>query len=253
MDRTEYAQQILPQLYGEQRSPMEGTDPEFAAIKERLVYGEVYPHIRLDAKLRELLILAVATTNQTMHEVSLHTKAALQAGAAPEEIREAVYHCAPYIGLGKAERAVQAVDQVLEERGIRLPLEHAGTVTEEDRLEKGLAAQKAIFGESIDAMRAAAPDHQKHIQDYLTAYCFGDFYTRGRLDLKQRELLTFCILCAQGGCESQIRSHIGGNVAVGNGKAVLLDALTLCLPYVGFPRTLNALSCLNEILPEPKE
>ena len=253
MSRTEYARQVKQELYGEQRSAVEGTDPEFSAIKERLVYGEIYPHIHLDAKLRELLILAVATTNQTMGEVSVHTQAALQAGADPGEIREAVYHCAPYIGLGKAEQAVRVVDQVLEQRGIQLPLERAGTVTEENRLEKGLSAQKAIFGESIDAMRAAAPEDQKHIQDYLTAYCFGDFYTRGHLDLKQRELLTFCILCAQGGCENQVRAHIGGNAAVGNGKAVLLDALTVCLPYVGFPRTLNALSCLNEVLPEPQK
>ena len=95
MSRTEYARQVKQELYGEQRSAVEGTDPEFSAIKERLVYGEIYPHIHLDAKLRELLILAVATTNQTMGEVSVHTQAALQAGGEPGEIREGVYHCAP--------------------------------------------------------------------------------------------------------------------------------------------------------------
>ena len=36
----------------------------------------------------------------------------------------------------------------------------------------------------------------------------------------------------------------------GNGKATLLDALTVCLPYIGFPRTLKALACINEVLPE---
>ena len=98
-------------------------------------------------------------------------------------------------------------------------------------------------------MRAAAPDDQKHLQDHLSAWCFGDTCTRAGLDAAQRELLTFCILCAQGGCENQLRSHINGNVAVGNDKNVLIDALTVCMPYVGFPRTLNALACLNEILP----
>lgn len=29
-----------------------------------------------------------------------------------------------------------------------------------------------------------------------------------------------------------------------------LAALTVCLPYIGFPRTLNALACINEVLPE---
>ena len=99
-------------------------------------------------------------------------------------------------------------------------------------------------------MRAAAPENQKNIQDYLSAYCFGDFYTRKNLNIQERELLTFVILCAQGGCEPQVKAHVGGNTAVGNGKEVLLAALTICLPYIGFPRTLNALSCVNMVLPE---
>ena len=84
-------------------------------------------------------------------------------------------------------------------------------------------------------MCAAAPKNQKNIQDYLSAYCFGDFYTRKFLTIHERELLTFSILASQGGCEGQIKAHVGGNVTVGNGKEVLLAALTVCLPYIGFP------------------
>ena len=251
MARIDCAEQTIQTCYGGQRSPLRQTDPDLAAMKERLVYGEIYQHIGLDAALRELLILAVAAANQTLDELSIHTAAALRSGASPESIRETLYHCAPYIGLGKAEVAVAAVNRALLSHGVSLPLPSSATVTEENRLGKGIAAQKSIFGDSIDAMRAAAPEGQKHIQDYLSAYCFGDIYTRGGLNTQQRELLTFCILCAQGGCENQIRSHISGNAAVGNGKEVLLDALTVCLPYIGFPRALNALACLNEILPEP--
>ena len=38
----------------------------------------------------------------------------------PKEIKEAVYHCALYIGLGKAENAVNAVNAVFAEKGIVL-------------------------------------------------------------------------------------------------------------------------------------
>ena len=31
------------------------------------------------------------------------------------------------------------------------------------------------------------------------ANCFGDYYTRTGLDLKQREMITFCFLAAQVG------------------------------------------------------
>ena len=237
-------------LYGEAHSNLTDSDPEFAAIKQRLIYGEVYAEEKLPAKLRELVILVVAATNQTMNEVKRHTAAALASGVKPEEIKEAVYHCAPYIGLGKAENAVDAVHEVFAEKGVALPLASGQTVTEESRLADGIAAQKSIFGAHIDAMRAAAPENQKNIQNYLSAYCFGDFYTRKFLTIPERELLTFAILAAQGGCEPQVKAHVGGNAAVGNGKQTLLAALTVCLPYIGFPRTLNALSCINDLLPE---
>ena len=250
MNRTEKAAETMNALYGEASIGLTASDPEFAAIKERLIYGEVYAEEKLSAKLRELVILVVASTNQTMNEVKRHTTAALAVGVKPEEIREAVYHCAPYIGLGKAENAVNAVNEVFAEKGVALPGPSGQTVTEESRLSDGIAAQKSIFGEHIDAMRAATPENQKNIQDYLSAYCFGDFYTRKFLTIPERELLTFAILAAQGGCEPQVKAHVGGNAAVGNGKETLLAALTECLPYIGFPRTLNALGCVNEVLPE---
>ena len=250
MNRTEKAAETMCALYGQTYKNLTVFDPEFAAIKERLIYGEVYAEEKLSDKLRELIILVVAATNQTMNEVKRHTAAALASSVKPEEIKEAVDHCAPYIGLGKAENAVNAVNEVLAEKGVALPGPSGQTVTEESRLPDGIAAQKSIFGEHIDAMRAAAPENQKNIQDYLSAYCFGDFYTRKFLTIPERELLTFAILVAQGGCEPQVKAHVGGNAAVGNSKETLLAALTVCLPYIGFPRTLNALGCVDEILPE---
>ena len=194
MNRTEKAMETMNALYGEAHADLTTSDPEFAAIKERLIYGEVYAEEKLSAKLRELVILVVAATNQTMNEVKRHTTAALAVSVKPEEIREAVYHCAPYIGLGKAENAVNAVNEVFAEKGVALPLESGQAVTEESRLSDGIAAQKSIFGEHIDAMRAAAPENQKNIQDYLSAYCFGDFYTRKFLTIPERELLTLTVI-----------------------------------------------------------
>lgn len=49
------------------------------------------------------------------------------------------------------------MNAVFAEKGIVLPLTSGQTVTEESRLLDGIAAQKSIFGDHIDAMRAAAP------------------------------------------------------------------------------------------------
>ena len=94
-------------------------------------------------------------------------------------------------------------------------------------------------------MRNAAPPALKHIQDYLSAYCFGDFYTRKTLDLKMRELITFCAIITLGGCEAQAKSHAAANLRVGNTREMLIGVVTQCLPFIGFPRALNALSCID--------
>jgi 4-carboxymuconolactone decarboxylase len=70
------------------------------------------------------------------------------------------------------------------------------------------------------------------------------------MDLKTRELLTLCIVSSIGGCESQVKAHVQGNKNVGNNKETMITAITHCLPYMGFPRALNALACINEIIPE---
>jgi len=102
----------------------------------------------------------------------------------------------------------------------------------------------------IDKMYEASPKNQLHIQHYLSANCFGDYYTRTGLDVKTRELLTYSMLISMGGTESQVKGHIVGNLKVGNNKETLLSLTTQLLPYIGYPRTLNALNCLNEIIPE---
>ena len=74
---------------------------------------------------------------------------------------------------------------------------------------------------------------------------FGDYYTRKGLSTKQRELITFCFLMAQGGCEAQLKAHVIGNLNVGNDKKFLISIASQCVPYIGYPRVLNALSCIN--------
>jgi 4-carboxymuconolactone decarboxylase len=176
--------------------------------------------------------------------------AALNVGLTPVEIKEAVYQCAPYIGFPKTLNAINEVNEAFKAKNIALPIESQKTIDEDNRFQKGLDVQVEIFGDVIKKMQESAPSNQKHIQEYLSTFCFGDFYTRGGLDLKTRELLTICIVSSLGGTESQIKAHVHGNKNVGNDKETLITAITHCLPYMGFPRTLNALACINEMIPE---
>jgi 4-carboxymuconolactone decarboxylase len=50
-----------------------------------------------------------------------------------------------------------------------------------------------------------------------------------------------------GGCEAQVKGHVAANLDVGNDRARLIDVLTQLLPFIGYPRTLNALRAVDEV------
>lgn len=249
MNRVQSAEKNRQKFFGDDHSSLARTDPDLIAMKERLLYGEIAQQGTLNDRQRMLVTLVALVTGQALEDMKAHTEAALRVGLSPVEIKEALYQCAPYIGFPKTESAVRLVNEVFEGKGIALPVRSRATVTEESRFREGLAAQKAIFGDAIDRMHASTPEGQREIMvNYLSAFCFGDIYTRDGLDLKSRELLTFCIVSALGGCEAQVRAHVQGNANVGNSRQNLVDALAQMLPYMGFPRTLNALACVNAVL-----
>lgn len=249
MQRIKTAEHNRQKFLGDRQSAQAQTDPELAAMKERLLYGEIVARGTLNDRQRMLITLVVLTANRTLDDLKPQTEAALRVGLDAGEIREALYQCAPYIGFPGTESALRLVNEIFAEKGIVPPAESRATVTEESRFRDGLAVQKAIFGDAIDTMHASTPEGQKDIMvNYLSAFCFGDIYTRKGLDLKTRELLTFAIVGTLGGCEAQVRAHVQGNANVGNSKQNLVDALAQMLPYIGFPRTLNALGCVNAVL-----
>ena len=245
------ARQRLEALLPGETSIFGGEDPELAEIFVNFALGDVPAHSDLDLRTRLLCTLAsaVATQSRTLFRTTL--EAALNTGITPVEVKEVLYHAVPYAGMARVADLLRLANETLRARGVKLPLEPQGTTTGQSRFEKGLDVQRAIFGaENIDTMRAAAPDSQKHIQDFLSANCFGDYMTRRGLDEATRELVTFSILISLGGCEPQVKGHIAGNVKVGNDKRKLLAVVTQLLPWIGYPRTLNAIGCLNEVLPE---
>lgn len=220
--------------------------PGFENVKNRFIYGEVWNEGQMDDKLRSLVVVAILTTLEG-NDLGEQINAALNIGVRPEAILELFHQSAPYIGFSRAEKGLSVLAQIFEAKGIELPLEDNATVTEETRLEDGINVQKSIFGDVIDVMRANAPQDQKFIQDYLSGYCFGDTYTRKEIDLKTRELITFVCLVGLGDCAGQMKAHVGGNLSVGNTKEDLIGAVNQCMPYIGFPRTLNAIAIINEV------
>ena len=237
-------------LFPKQKSIGEGADPELAEVFDNFAFDEVWSYGNLEVKTRLMITLAAMIAGGALGIYKVMLEGALNACVTPIEAKEIVYQAVPYTGMAKAYDFIQATNEILERRGISLPLEGQSTTSPETRFEKGLAVQKAIFGERIEKLHKEAPANQVHIQRYLSDNCFGDHITRSGVEIKMREVLTFSMLMSLGGCESQLRAHTQGNLNVGNDKSVLLSVITQLIPYVGYPRALNALSVLNEVIRE---
>ena len=251
VNRSERAEDKLYELFGSTQLSGRDLDPEFFDIMKYFTYGEVFYQGTLDNRQRELIALVVLTTIQCLSEVRVHVGAALNIGVTPIEIKESLYQCAPFIGFPRVQEAMKIVNEVMLSRGISLPLESQRRIGEGDRFGKGLEIQFPIYGDRIKQTISSLPEEQREsIPRYLTELCFGDFYTRAGLDLQTRELLILCVLCALGGTDVQIKSHAAGNLKVGNSRETLVSAVTFCLPFIGFPRTLNAINIVKEVSKE---
>ena len=219
------------------------TDPEFFERFEHFAFDEVVNEDgqQLDAPTRFLAILATLIGCGGTDAYNELLPKALDNGVTPVMVKECVYQAADYLGYGRMLPFLKATNAVFDQLGIALPLPAQSTTTMDDRLEKGVAAQVTIFGEGMNEAWK-----KSHINRWLADNCFGDYYTRTGLELKQREMITFCFIMAQGGCEPQLTAHAKGNMNIGNDKAFLTRVVSQCLPYIGYPRSLNAISCINK-------
>ena len=245
---SEFAKQYHEKMFPGYVSKFLETDPEFIERFDNFAFDEVInePGQELDDRTRFMAILATLLGCQGIDEFHAMLPAALNFGVTPVEVKEITYQAVAYLGIGRVFPFLKAVNEILEARGVKLPLEGQATTTVENRRENGTQAQVDIFGEGMRDFWQSGPEESRHINYWLADNCFGDYYTRTGLDYAQREMITFCFLAAQGGCEPQLTSHAAGNMKVGNDKAFLIRVISQCLPYIGYPRSLNALRCVNE-------
>jgi len=250
MPPNEQARSNHDALFPNHVSTLAQTDPELIEFFDNFAFDEVLQHGSLGIRLRMMTQLAALIACQALREYRVMLGAALTVGVTPIEAKEIVYQSVPYVGMGKAYDFIHATNDVLTARGVELPLPGQSTTQPADRAERGLAIQKQIIGaDVVDRLYASSPKDQLHIQRLLSANCFGDHYTRTGIDVPTRELLTLCFLVALGGCDPQVRGHVAANLHVGNDRTRLIEVATQLLPFIGYPRTLNALRAIDDVTP----
>lgn len=245
---TEAARSFHERMFPGYESDFLRTDPEFIERFDNFAFDEVVAQVELDDETRYLGWLATLLGCQGIDEYRAILPAALRNGITPVQAKEVVYQAVAYLGIGRVFPFLKATNEILEAEGVALPLPEQATTepTRESRMDGGEQAQIDIFGEGMRGYKDKGKSDYPWINQWLVDNCFGDWYTRGGLDLKQRELVTFCYIAAQGGCDAQAKAHAAANISVGNPKELLVRVVSSNLPFIGYPRTLNALAAIEE-------
>ena len=244
-DITDNARAYLDKLLGEDGLSLAETDPEFAASFANFAFDELVTDSDIDERRRFLAIIAATIGAQGFDTFKIMVAGALNFGVDPVEIKEVIYQAVAYTGLTHVLPYLKAANEIFVEKGIELPLAAQKTVDEDTRLRKGNDVQIQVFGEGMRDNWKTAPEPRRVINEYTASNCFGDYYTRTGLSLADRELVTFCFIVSLGGAHPQAISHAIGNIKIGNSAVLLRNAVHQLVPYIGYPRSLNALAAID--------
>lgn len=240
-------QKRTSELFKGVNSSLRDTDPEWVDIVVNFSQSETANVNKLTEKEQMLCILSALLGGQGMGEFQNMLHAALNVGVDPISIKETIYQATAYLGIGRTYDFLIAANEIMEQHGVKLPLAPQATTDETTRFDAGLAKQVALFGPGMAKQQTEGPVLRRNVNRWLADNCFGDYYTRTGLNDQEREMITFCFILAQGGCENQLRGHTAGNFGVGNDKEKLYSVVEQCMPYIGYPRTLNAMNIIDEV------
>jgi 4-carboxymuconolactone decarboxylase len=108
------------------------------------------------------------------------------------------------------------------------------------------AHAEATYSRLFGPRDTDAPDNDPELMEILRRFIFGDVFDTGVLDDQARELITITVLtCLQ--ALPQLRSHTAAALRVGVPPVQIREAIYQMAPFIGFPRTLNAVATINEV------
>lgn len=116
---------------------------------------------------------------------------------------------------------------------------------EMDRIELCKKTYNQLFGGEALTNTGSDPE----LINILQKFIFGEVFHIGELDVKTREMIT-CVTLATMQTLPQLKAHAAAALNVGVTPVELREATYQCAPFIGFPKTLNAVSTINEVFKE---
>ena len=141
MKISDFAKKYHKDMFGDYEYNFFDTDPEFTERFANFAFDEVINESKLDDKTRFIVIIATIIGCQGLDEFEVMVPAALSFGITPIELKEIVYQAVPYLGIARVFPFLRCINDIFEERKIKLPLDKQATTTMDDRLKEGNQAQ----------------------------------------------------------------------------------------------------------------
>lgn len=111
-----------------------------------------------------------------------------------------------------------------------------------NRIDRCKETYASLFGG--EALTGEGTDPE--FMDILQKFIFGEVFFVGDLDHRTRELIT-CTTLATMQTLPQLKAHAAAALRVGVTPVELREAVYQCAPFIGFPKTLNAIAAINEV------
>lgn len=202
----------------------------------KVMENEIAERSSLPEREKEIGVIASIVANDSL---SLFKNKIKVSSLSEKEIYEIVLQGVPYLGLAKVNDFLSLLEEQFSLDG--------NEPINANRLAEGVKKQVELFGKGMEDFYRTGDEYDRNIHYFLAANCFGDYYTRPYLNNQERELVTFVYLVSLGTLP-QLKAHIGANLRNGNSKETLIQMVENDLLYVGYPRSLNALTAIKEVV-----
>ena len=121
-------------------------------------------------------------------------------------------------------------------------------MSDETARERGERLLRKVDGDKVaDNLLRVYEDVAPDFTRYLVEFAFGEIYAREG-DLRHKELVAIASLATMGGCDPQLETHVHGAFNVGLTEQDIVEAVMTLIPYIGFPRALNAMAIVKRVV-----
>lgn len=222
--------------------------PGYGDWMDEVAYGGIWARPGLAMTDRMICTLATLSVLQRLDALGSMVGAALSLDMRPRAILEVFMQVGLYAGFPTTEASAARAREVFAARGLTVPDEPARDDSNEALDARGREVMAMLHGERGN-QGYAAPGNPVTGTLYPSAvrYGYGELWSRPGLTHRERMLCAIAAFTAMG-LEGQLRKFSQSALNVGLTRENIVEAVIQTAPYGGFPRALNGLAILSEVL-----